>query len=180
MAENFHRAAEVVSQGSLEVLAPARRSGREPVKTKGDGSEIEASIEPAAAVEAHFLCIEFVEVVKHAADAIPLVIVERMLVERRDGAAAIEHEVFADQAAGVGEAVGELLVRRKQKQARSFSSVCADDDRFGFLELRVAFFIEIDGAGRATVGVRFDAMDIRIGANFAAAGFLRCSDGGGK
>src|SRR5580693_6691412 len=127
MAENFHRAAEVVSQGSLEVLAPARRSGREPVKTKGDGSEIEAGIEPAAAVEAHFLCIEFVEIVQHAANAVSLVIVERMLVKRGDGAAAIEHEVFTNQAAGVGEAVGELLVGGKQEQARSFGAIGADD-----------------------------------------------------
>src|SRR6266404_2597112 len=95
-------------------------------------------------------------------------------------AAAVEHEVFADDAAGVGEAVGKLFVGGEQKQARSFGAVGADDYGFGFLEMRVAMFVEIDGSGCAAVAIHFNAMDVGIGANFAAAGFFGYGNSCGK
>src|SRR6266851_9652813 len=115
MAENLHGAIEIVSESGFEVLAPARRIGRESAKIKAYGSEIEAPIKPAAAAEADLLRIEFVEIVQHAADVVALVIVERMLKLGKYGATAIEHQVFSDDAAGVREAVGKLFVGREQE-----------------------------------------------------------------
>src|SRR5882762_1212499 len=94
-------------------------------------------------------------------------------------AAAVEHEVFADDAAGVGETVGKLFVGGEQKKARSFGTVGADDYGFGSLEMRVAMFIEVDGAGGAAVAIQFNAMDVGVRANFAAAGFFSYGNGGG-
>src|ERR1700674_1366980 len=42
--------------------------------------------------------------------------------------------------------------------------------------MRVAFLIEVDGAGCAAIGIRLDAMHVGIGTNFAAAGALRHSN----
>src|SRR5713226_10289680 len=103
-----------------------------------------------------------------------------MLEDGVGDAAAVEHEVLADYAAGVGEAVGELLVGGEEKQARSFGTVGADYDGFGFLQVRVALFVEVDGTGDAAVVVHFDAMDVGVGANLAAAGFLGHANGGGQ
>ena len=44
----------------------------------------------------------------------------------------------------------------------------------------VALFVEIDGAGDAAVVVHFDAMDVRVGTDFAAAGFFRHADSSGE
>src|ERR1700674_1411011 len=91
MAENLHGAIEIVSEGCFEVLAPAGRIRAEAAKCKADGSEIEARVETATAVEADLIVIEFIKIVEDAADGEALVIVERMLKLGKDWAAAIEH-----------------------------------------------------------------------------------------
>src|ERR1700738_4611227 len=103
-----------------------------------------------------------------------------MLEHGSGDAAAVEHEVFAYDAAGIGEAIGKLFVGGEEKEARSFGAVGADDYCFGFLEMGVALFVEIDGAGDAAVVVHFDAMDVRVGTDFAAAGFFRHADSSGE
>src|SRR5712671_7193387 len=102
-----------------------------------------------------------------------------MIEDAGGDAAAVEHEVFADDAAGVGETVGKLFVSGEEKEARSFGTIGADDYGFRFLQMRVAMFVEVDGSGGAAVAIHFDAMDVGIGANFAAAGFFCYGNGGG-
>src|SRR5882757_9514190 len=102
------------------------------------------------------------------------------MIEDASGyAAAVEHEVFADDAAGVGETIGKLFVGGEQQQARSFGAIGADDYSFGFLQMRVAMFVEIDGAGGAAVAIHFNAVDVGIRANLAAAGLFGYGNGGG-
>ena len=113
MAEDFHSSVEIVREGRLEVLAPAWRPGGQTSVSKTDGREIEARIKPAPAVETDFLGVEFVKVVQHAADGETFVIVERMFELAGDNAAAVEHQVFPDDAAGVRQTVGELFVGRE-------------------------------------------------------------------
>src|SRR6266852_2404711 len=117
---------------------------------------------------------------EEAANGETFVIIEWMLENGVGDTAAVEHEVFADDAAGIGEAVGKLLVRGEEKQAGRFRAVGADYDGFCFLQVRVALFVEVDRSGDAAVVVHFDAMDVGVGANFAAAGFFRYADGGGE
>src|SRR5258708_16846555 len=117
---------------------------------------------------------------EEAADGEPFVIMEGMLEKGVGDTAAVEHEVFADDAAGMGEAVGKVLVRGEEKEAGRFRAVGADYDGFCFLQVRVALFVEVDRSGDAAVVVHFDAMDVGVGANFAAAGFFRYADGGGE
>ncbi len=57
---------------------------------------------------------------EEAADGETFVIIEGMLENGVGDTAAVEHEVFADDAAGIGEAVGKLLVRGEEKQAGRF------------------------------------------------------------
>src|SRR5712664_39887 len=64
--------------------------------------------------------------------------------------------------------------------AGPFRAVGADYDGFCFLQVRVALFVEVDRSGDAAVVVHFDAMDVGIGADFAAAGFFGHADGGGE
>src|ERR1700732_4272978 len=97
---------------------------------------------------------------KQAADGETFVIVDGMLEDGGGDAAAVEHEIFADDAAGVGEAVGELLVGGEEKQARSFGAVGADDYSFGFLQMGVVLFVEVDSAGDTAVAVHLNAMDV--------------------
>src|SRR5882724_2123252 len=133
MAENLHGAIEIVSESGFEVLAPARRIGRETRESKADGSEIEARVETAAPVETDFIVIKLIKIVEDAADGVAFVVVERMLKLGKYGAAAIEHQILADKAAGVGKAIGKLFVGGEQKQARSLRAIRANYNRFGFL-----------------------------------------------
>src|SRR6267154_2374234 len=102
-----------------------------------------------------------------------------MIEDAGGDAAAVEHGVFTDDPAGVGETVGRLFVGGEQQQARSFGAIGADDYSFGFLQMRVAMFVEIDGAGGAAVSIHFNAMDVGVGMNFAAAGLFGYRNGGG-
>src|SRR5579859_7045428 len=103
-----------------------------------------------------------------------------MLEDRSGNAAAVEHEIFADDAAGIGQTVGELLTGGKKQQARSFRAIGADDNGFGLLQMRVALFVEVDSTGNPPVAVRRDAMNVRIRTNLAAGGFFSHADGGGQ
>src|SRR5882762_3852279 len=103
-----------------------------------------------------------------------------MIEDAGGDAAAVEHEIFADDAAGVGETVGKLFVCGEQQKARSFGTISADDYGFGLLQVRVAMFVEVDSSGGAAVAIHFNAMDVGVRANFAAAGFFCYGNGSGK
>src|SRR5260370_11960315 len=92
----------------------------------------------------------------------------------------VEHEIFANDAAGIGKAVRKLFVGGEQKQTWSFRAVGTDDDRSRFLQMRVAVFVEVDGAGYSAVVVHFDAMDVGVGADLAAPRLLPHANGGGQ
>src|SRR6267143_4333287 len=62
MAENLHRAIEIVSESGFEVLAPARCIRGESAESKADGSEIEARIETATAVETDLIVIKLIKI----------------------------------------------------------------------------------------------------------------------
>src|SRR5437879_11878114 len=117
---------------------------------------------------------------QNAADGEAFVVVELLFKYASGDAAAVQHEIFTDDAAGVGQAVGELFIGGEQEQARGFGAVGADDDGFCFLQMRVALFVEVDGAYGAAVAVRLNAMDVGGGPDFAAAGFFSHGNGGGQ
>src|SRR5208337_2179544 len=70
MAKNLHRAGEILLQRLLEFFSPARRAWRQSTHGKTHGGEIEACIESATAVKTQLLRIQFVEVMKDAADRV--------------------------------------------------------------------------------------------------------------
>src|SRR5919204_16747 len=80
MSGNLHGSREVVFERGFEILTPAGCFGRESVEGKGDGSESVAGVEAAASIKSHLFMIEFIEIMKHAADAVAFVVIERLMV----------------------------------------------------------------------------------------------------
>src|SRR5262245_1454776 len=78
VTENLHRPRKVVCEDGFEVLAPAGSFRRNSSERKRNRGEIVAGVETATAVKAYFFMIEFVEIMKHTADTVALVVVERM------------------------------------------------------------------------------------------------------
>src|SRR6266850_4866866 len=91
MAEDLHGAIEIVGESGFEVLAPTRGTGRESAESKADGSEIEARVETATAVETDLIVIKLIKIVEDAADGVAFVVVEGILKLGKYGAAAVEH-----------------------------------------------------------------------------------------
>jgi len=110
------------------------------------GRKIETRVNSATAVETDFLRVEFVKVMKDAADREAFVVVERFVENAHRNATAIEHEILANKAAGIRQAVGKLFVRGEQQQAWSFRSVRANHDGFRFLQVHVAPFVKVNSA----------------------------------
>src|SRR6267143_3064546 len=177
---NHHGASEIVAKGGFELLAPARRFRREAFESKKDRRAIKSRVQTATAVEADFLRVEFVEVMQDAADGEALVIIQGMVEEASGDSVAIEHQILANEAGGVGETVGKLLVGGKQEQTRGFRAVRANDDGLGSLQMSVPLPIEIESPGGAAITVQLDAMDIGIRANFTAAGAFGHTDYGSE
>src|SRR5882757_1036084 len=110
VGEDFNRAREVVRNGVLEFLAPARSVGRETAAgSEVNRRHVKACVEAAAAVKTDFLRIELVEIMEYATHGETFVVVELLIKEAERNSAGVEHEILADVAAGVGEAVGELF-----------------------------------------------------------------------
>src|ERR1700752_2449220 len=100
-----------------------------------------------------------------------------MLKDAHGDRAGVEHQILAYKNAGISEAIRKLLVGGEQKQARGFGAVGADDDCFGFLEMGVALLVEVDSTDGAAVSVGFNAMDVGIWSDFAAASFFSHANG---
>src|SRR4029077_9873280 len=110
VAKDLAGACEVVTQDFLERLAPAGRTGREAAQGEAYRRHIEACVEAPAAVEANFIGVQLVKIVEEAADGQTFVVGERLFKYGSGNAAAVEHQIFADVATAIGEAIGKLLV----------------------------------------------------------------------
>src|SRR5260370_13987266 len=123
-------------EGGFKILPPPRPPRREATHREPYGREIDSRVQPPSAVEAHFLWIELVEIMEHAADGVTLVFVKGMLVDPKDWRVGVEHQGFADPAAGVREPVMKLFVCRKQQHPRRLRAIGANDHGFGLLQMR--------------------------------------------
>lgn len=75
----------------------------------------------------------------------------------------MQHQVLADEAGGVGQAVGVLGGGGEQEQARGADAVGADDDRVGELSVFDAFAVDPQGALGAAVLAGEDPADSGAG-----------------
>ena len=93
----------------------------------------------------------------------------RVLIEvAEDGAVGVEHQVAADEAGGVGDAVGELRGFAVQHDARGADGVAGHDDDVGADEAFAAVAVVVDDAvGHAVVADR-DFAHAGAGAQFHA------------
>ena len=71
---------------------------------------------------------------------------ERLVEDAFDEPARMVHEVLADVAGGIREAVGKPFRLRREQQARRADAVAADDDHARELLLQVAAAIEVEHA----------------------------------
>src|ERR1700730_9197188 len=74
VAKQLHGAIEIVRESVLEDFAPGRRARWQTAHGESDRRKVEASINPAAAVEADLLVIQRVKIVDQAADSKTLVV----------------------------------------------------------------------------------------------------------
>jgi hypothetical protein len=146
--------AEAAGEIGMVTLAPAGRRQREAGRRLGrPGAAVH--LEGIAAHEAA-RPIGFVEFLRDQD------IAERSLPGRRDAVVeeagdhrvGVEHQVAADQAAGIGKAVGVALGRRQQQQARRADAVGRQDHRAGRLEPHRAVAVEVACPGGAAVRSR--------------------------
>ncbi len=107
-----------------------------------------------------------------ARDLHTLVFVQLVLEHGADIAAGVEHEVLADEAARIGEAIRKLRVRGVQQQARRFGAIRRNDHGARFLETLALVAIKVGDTGGAPALVGTNLEHIALGANFAAAGCL--------
>jgi hypothetical protein len=80
----------------------------------------------------------------------------------------MEHQVLADQAAGIGQPVGKARRRRIQQQPRRADAVAGDDDDLGRLEVLDPVGVVIDHAGGHAVFVGGDLAHPAARAQFHA------------
>src|SRR5580704_15259914 len=67
VAEDFDGAREIVAQNIFKPFAPTRTARRKATQGEINRRHVEACVEPAAAVEADFIGIEFVKIVQNSA-----------------------------------------------------------------------------------------------------------------
>src|SRR5208282_66102 len=91
VAKNLDGPRKIMAQNTLETFAPSRRAGREATQGETNRRHVETGVETAAAVEAYFIGIEFVEIVEDAADGKTFVVVQWMLEDAYRECAAVEH-----------------------------------------------------------------------------------------
>src|SRR5208337_3354618 len=104
MSHNIHGASEILLQRLLVFSAPLRQTLGQSNRRERYGRPQEPRVNAAAAVEA-VLGIDFVEVMHDARDLNALVLVQWVLKQSSYKRVGIEHEVFADQPAGVGQPI---------------------------------------------------------------------------
>ena len=115
-----------------------------------------------------------------AAHGNTLIVIQRVFKNRHGRGTAVQHQVFADEAAGIRQAIRKLLAGREEQQSWSLRAVSADDDSFGSLKMRHALLVEVGRADNAAVRAGFDTVDVAIGADLTSAGFFRHSNDGSQ
>jgi len=118
--------------------------------------------------------------VEDAADGVTSVIIQRFVENAHRDSAGVEHEILADVAAGIGEAIRKLFVGGKQEEAGGFRAIGGNDYGLGLLSVGVTLGIEIRGTDGAATVVEFDFVDVGIRADFAVASFFGHANGGGE
>src|ERR1700755_2696134 len=100
MRQNAGRMSEILADSAFPIGPPLRSIFGHAIDGEGGGVEVHARVEAAAPVEAT-LWVGAVEIVQHASDYDALVFVHGMLEEAASDLARVEHQVFADESAGV-------------------------------------------------------------------------------
>src|SRR6266566_3625719 len=103
-----HSARKIFTQKGLIGAAPCRSITREAAEAEADRRDCKARVKtPAATVTV--LSAGLIKVVEDTRNRCALVIIERMFVDSEDFEETVRHQVLADQARGIGEAIGEKL-----------------------------------------------------------------------
>ncbi len=160
----------------LQVGAPGSRPGHGVVdrgpEERADGGPC---VDAAAAVEAA-AGIGLVEVHHHPRRDHALVLVERLGEARPRLRVVVEHQVPADEAARVREAVRMPARLREEEEPGRLRAVGGEHDRPGGLGLLDALGVQVHHARHASLRARLDARHDAAVADLAAAGPLGHGD----
>src|SRR5690348_17659127 len=100
MSHDGHGAMEIFLERSLESCSPARDLGRQTVKRKSNGIELETSIDSTATIETTFR-IRVIEILNNPRDTHALEFIQLVFERSHGKGAEIQHKELADQTAGV-------------------------------------------------------------------------------
>src|SRR5262245_52019104 len=180
MTKNLKGAGKVAGQQRFEVLAPARAAGWQAAKSKADGSNVEARVHSAAAVEADFLRLQLVKIVQDAADRESFVVIHGLVKYAHGDRAGVKHQVLADISAGIRQTVGKLAGSRKQQEPRRFRTIGGKNYGLGVLQVHIFLFVEIKSTGGCAVLVHLDFVHVAVWTDFALTGFFRQGNHAGE
>src|SRR6202023_2676483 len=100
------------------------------------------------------LRIRLIEVMQDSGYLHALVLIELLLEHRVYAGSLIEHQILADQTAGICKSLGETRAAGVEEQTSRFGAVRADHNRLRFLKMFALVAIEIRHTGAAAFRVR--------------------------
>src|ERR1700730_5355402 len=113
-----------------------------------DGLTAHSRVDAAPAVEAA-LRIGFIEVMQDSCHLHALVLIELLLEHRVYAGSLIEHEILADQTAGICKSLGEPRAAGIEEQPSRLRAVRGDHNRPRLLKMFTLVDVEIRHAGAA-------------------------------
>src|SRR5262249_14072672 len=145
--------------------APGHEANRLSVYCLGSNTNgtVELKVEPAHEAAG---AVGLIELLAPQAERWPAVPVHRLFHIAANVPAGVEHQVLADEPAGIREPIGKAARGRVQQQPWRADPVAGHDDDLGRLELRDTVCVVINNARRHTVFASGDLAHATVGAQF--------------
>ena len=109
---------------------------------------------------------------QYTGDLHALVIIQRMFEQCTRSRVTVEHQVPADETAGIREPVRVCIARRIQEQPRRLGAIPGHDHSARFLRTFVAVRVVIENLVHPTLSIRLDAEHRALCANLAVTACL--------
>src|SRR5215472_14403648 len=178
MAENLQCAREVVVQRFFEFFAPPGRIRWQSTRCESRRREIKPRVQSAPAIKSQLLVVEFVKIMKDSANAEAFVVIEGLFEYPECQGAAVRHQIFSYQPAGIRQSVRTLRRTRQQQQSRCLRAVGAQNHGLRLLPNGVLLRIKIQRADRSSVLVHLDLVNVTVRPDFTAPRPFRHGKGG--
>ena len=167
---DVERMSKVLRKLRMVVRAPGQPPRAVAVVGGGEGTEAPVDLEGVSAHEAAGE-VGLVELLGYEVCAQrPHVAVDAFVERAEEDGVRVEHQVLADEAGRVGDAVGELGRAGVEHQARSADSVAGENHSVRLLLLDVAVGVVVEHAVGESFAVYGDLPDAAVGLDLRAEG----------